>query len=146
MSENTYRLSAWTENGEIMFSDFTLREQEMLLQEEIYCLDCSKEQEWEFYSRLSHLYLQWGMLLLEMNEYWEAYRRFVDGLYVCRDAIRFLRFPKDGGVNPFLLAMDDLYEGCKEAAWREKGTLEEVLYEDGIHDIRRQLWESAPTP
>lgn len=145
MSENNYQLVAWTENGEVKFSDFALREQEMLLWDEFYSLYYSENKGWEHYSQLVHVAWQWGMLLLEMKEYWKAYNRFTDGLYVCRDAMRVLHYPVDGGINPFLLAMDDLFEGCHKAAL-EDDNLEELFYEDSFHDIRCQLWEKATTP
>lgn len=145
MSENNYQLVAWTENGEVKFSDFALNEQEMLLWDEYYTLYYSEDKGWDRYSRLVHVALQWGMLLLGMGRYREAYDRFYDGYYVCLEAIRYLRCPKDGGINPFLLAMDDLYEGCHMAAL-EDDTLDEVFFESAFRDIRRQLWEEAPEP
>ena len=145
MSENNWQLVAWTEKGEVKFSDFALREQEMLLWDEYYTLYFSEEKGWDRYSRLVHVALQWGMLLLGMGRYREAYDRFVDGHYVCLEAIRNLCCPKDGGINPFLLALDDLYEGCYMAAL-EDDTLEEVFFESAFRDIRRQLWEEAPEP
>ncbi len=142
MSENNYQLVAWTENGEIKFSGYAMWEQEMLLQDEIDSID-TDSMDWDSYSRLTHLYWEWGMLLIGMKENWDAYGRFKDGLYVCMEAIRFIHFPKDGGINPFLLAMDDLIEGCHSAALNDLeqgGTLEEVFHEEAFHDIRRQLW------
>ncbi|MBQ6762882.1 MAG: hypothetical protein IJP49_09030 [Bacteroidales bacterium] len=145
MSENNYQLVAWTENGEVKFSGVALWEQEMLLWDEYYSLYYSEDKGWERYSRLVHIAWQWGMLLLEMKEYWKAYGRFTDGLYACRDAMRFLHFPEDGGVHPFLLAMDDLLEGCHKAAL-EDDNLEEVYFEDSFRDIRRQHWEKTADP
>lgn len=145
MSENNYQLYAWTENGEVKFSGAALWEQEMLLWDEYYSLYYSEEKGWERYSRLVHVAWQWGMLLLERKEYGDAYGRFKDGLFACRDAMRYLHIPEDGGVHPFLLAMDDLLDGCYKAVL-EDDTLEEVYFEDSFRDIRRQLWEEAPTP
>lgn len=142
MSEINYQLYAWTENGEVKFSKAALWEQEMLLRGEVFSVD-SKSRDWECYSRLAHLYWQWGMLLLDLKEYWDAYDRFHDGLFVCRDAIWFLDFPIEGGINPFLLAMDDLFDGCHKAVL-ENNTLEELFYEDSFYDIKRQLWAIAP--
>lgn len=143
MSEKEYELVAWTENGEVRLSGSALREQDALLWEEYYSLYYSGDHSWERYERLTRVAWQWGMLLLEMKDYRAAYGRFVDGLYACRDAVRFLYVPQDGGVHPFLPAMDELYDGCRKAALEEGGTLEEVLHEDGIHDIRRQMWEKV---
>ena len=141
MSENDYQLVAWTENGEVRFSGVAMWEQEMLLREEIYAVD-PDSRDWECYSRLTYLYWQRGMLLLELKEPWGAYDCFVDGLYVCLEAIRNLHFPKSGGINPFLLAMDDLLDGCHKAAL-EDDSLEEVYYESAFHEIRMELWEET---
>lgn len=70
MSDTKYRLVAWTENGEVRFSD---------------------------------------------------------GILACRSA---------GCYPP---ALEDLCEGCREAAGREGGTLEEILYEEGIPDFSGQM-------
>ena len=142
MSENNYQLVAWTENGEVKFSGVTMWEQEMLLREEYDTLYYSDEKGWERYSRLVHISWQWGMLLMEMKEYWEAYGRFHDGRHVCLEALRNLHFPETGGINPFLVALDDLFEGCHKAAL-EDTNLEEVYYESAFHEIRMQLWEET---
>lgn len=141
MSERKYELVAWTENGEVRLSQSAMLEQEALLRDEYDSLYYSGDRSWEHFERLSYVALLWGRLLLEMEDYRAAYGRFVDGLYACRDAVRFLHVPEDGGAHPFLSAMDDLYAGCMKAALAEGGTLEEILYEDGIHDIRRQMRE-----
>ena len=47
-------------------------------------------------------------------------------------------------MHPFLIAFDDMYDGCHRAAMEEGYTLEEVFEEDAIQDIRRGLWEKAP--
>ena len=141
MSNKEYQLVAWTENGEVFFSDYALQEQEMLLREEYCSLDYPEDHSWERYERLSHVAWQWGTLLLRKGDYRAAYDRFADGLLVCRDAVRFLHVPEGGGAHPFLPAMDDLYMGCRKAAIEEGGTLEEIFCEDGVHDYRRGLWE-----
>lgn len=146
MSEKEYELVAWTENGKIRLSGSALLEQDALLREEYCSLYYSGEKSWERYERLCLVALQWGRLLLEMGDYRAAYGRFVDGLYACRDAVRFLHVPRDGGEHPFVLAMDDLFDGCKEAALEEGGTLEEIFHEDGVHDLRRQLREKPRLP
>ena len=139
-----YQLYAWTENEEVRFSELALWEQEMLFRDEFDASYYSKVLSWECYERLSHIAWQWGMLLLGAKEYRAAYRRFVDGIYVCRDAVWKCHFPKDGGVNPFVLALDELYKGCEEAAYRDNSTLWELFYEDAIQDIRQGLWKAAP--
>ena len=141
MSNKEYQLVAWTENGEVFFSENALQEQEMLLWDEYCSFDNPEDHSWERYERLSHVAWQWGTLLLRMGDYRAAYDRFSDGLLVCRDAVRFLPVPDGGGAHPFLPAMDDLYMGCRKAALEEGGTLEEILCEDGVHDYRRGLWE-----
>lgn len=141
MSENNYQLVAWTENGEVRFSGVAMWEQEMLLREEIYAVDPGTR-DWTCYARLTHLFRQWGMLLLEMKEPWEAYGRFRDGLHICLEAIRNNSCPEDGGANPFLVALDELFEGCHLAAL-EDVNLEEVYYESAFHEIRMELWEET---
>ena len=141
MSNKEYQLVAWTENGEVFFSENALQEQEVLLRDEYCSLDNPEDRSWERYERLSHVAWQWGMILLRMGDYRSAYYRFTDGLLVCRDAVRFLPVPAGSGAHPFLPAMDDLYMGCRKAAQEEGGTLEEILCEDGVHDYRRGLWE-----
>lgn len=142
MSENYYQLVAWTENGEVKFSEIAMWEQEMLLREEYNSLYYSDDKGWERYSRLVHIAWQWGMLFMEMKEYWKAYGRFHDGLHICLEAIRNTPCPEDGGANPFLVALDELFEGCHLAAL-EDINLEEVFYESAFQEIRRQLWEDT---
>ena len=145
MSEKTYQLYAWTEREEVRFSELALWEQEMLLMDEYDSSYYSEDLSWERYERLSHIAWQWGMLLLGEKDYRSAYNRFSDGIDVCVDALRKLPFPKDGGVNPFILALDDLYKGCEEAAYKGDGMLWELFCEDAIRDIRHGYWASAPT-
>lgn len=145
MSNNDYELVAWTNNGEVFFSFYGLQVQDLLMWNEYYSCDCPESQSWESFERLSYLAFQWGMLLLKKKDYWAAYSRFVDGIYVCQEAMRHFPTQEDSGINPFLLALDDLYYGCKEAALEEGATLEEVFYEDGIHDYRRGKWLEAAT-
>ena len=90
----------------------------------------------------SRAYDAWqeGMSLLEMKDYSEAYDSFVDGMYICLKAMQTLPFPKQGEDNPLLPVMDKLYAGCRKAALEDEGgTLEEIFYEDGVHDVYRQI-------
>ena len=144
MSENNYQLYAWTENEEVRFSELALREQEMLLMDEYDSLYYSEDRSWRRYERLAHVAWQWGMLLLGEKVYWEAYGRFRDGVDVCREANWKCRVPEDGGVHPFLLALDELYRGCEEAAWAEGSSLWWLFCEDAMQDIRQGLWRVAP--
>ena len=146
MSEKTYQLYAWTEREEVRFSGLALQEQEMLLMDEFDSLYYSEDLSWERFERLSHVDWQWGMLLLGEENYREAYARFKDGIDICLDALRTFSVPKDGGVNPFLLALEDLYEGCKGAAYKGDGMLWELFVEDSIREIRQSYWETAPVP
>ena len=144
MSEKNYQLYAWTDKDEVRFSELALREQEMLLMDEYDSSYYSKDLSWERYEHLSHIAWQWGMLLLGEKDYWASYRRFQDGIIICREAIWKCPVPKDGGMNPFLLALEELYKGCEHAAWEEGSTLWELFCEDAIQDIRHGLWEAAP--
>ena len=144
MSENEYQLYAWTENEEVRFSGLALREQEALLMDEYDSLYYSDDISWERYERLSRVAWQWGMLLFREKDYWAAYARFRDGVDICREAIRECPVPKDGGVHPFLPALDELYRGCEDAAWAEGSSLWLFFCEDALQDIRQGLWGKAP--
>ncbi len=120
MSDTKYRLVAWTENGEVRFSAEALQEQEALLWDEYHSLYYAGDRTLESMELLCRVAWQWGRLLLRQEDYRGAYGRFSDGIIACRSA----------GCYPPVL--EDLCEGCREAAGREGGTLEEILYEEGI--------------
>ena len=143
MSEKTYQLYAWTEREEVRLSELALWEQEMLLMDEFDSLYCSHDLSWERYERLAQVAWQWGMLLLGTKDYRSAYGRFRDGIDVCVDALRKCHLPKDGGVNPFLLALEDLYKACEDAAYQGDWMLWELFCEDAVQEIRRSYWEAA---
>ena len=143
MSDKEYQLYAWTENGKVRFSPLALCEQEALLWDEYDSSYWSQSLSWEEYEHLVHVAWQWGMLLLDEKRYWEAYGRFSDGIDICRYAVWKLPVPKDGGVHPFLLALEELYRGCELAVLEEGDTLEELFYESAVQDIRQGLWAAA---
>lgn len=138
----TYTLEAWTDEGEVRFSGHGLYEQ-LWWYEDDACVD-DGEKTWEDYERLIHLIWSRGMFLLSQGEFRESYDCFLDGARVCQEAVRALKVSTDGGLHPFLIAFDDMYQGCHRAAMEEGYTLEEVFEEDAIQDIRRGLWERAP--
>ena len=143
MSEKTYQLYAWTEHEEVHFSELALWEQEMLLMDEFESSYYSEDLSWERYERLSHVSWQWGMLLLGDGDYRSSYGRFRDGIDICVDALRKCAFPKDGGVNPFLVALEDLYQACEDAAYNGDWMLWELFCEDAIQEIRNGYWAAA---
>ena len=55
-----------------------------------------------------------------------------------------LKVPADGGLHPFLIAFDEMYEGCQKAALEEDYSLEEVFIESALQDWRSELWKSVP--
>lgn len=144
MSEKTYQLYAWTEREEVRFSGLAFWEQEMLLMDEFDSSFYADDLSWDRYVHLAHVAWQWGMLLMGEKDYWAAYGRFSDGIDVCVDALRKCPFPKDGGVNPFLLALEDLYKGCEDAAYKGDRMLWELFCEDAIREIRDGYWAAAP--
>jgi len=127
MSDTKYRLVAWTENGEVRFSADALQEQEAPLWDEYHSLYYAGDRTPESLERLCRVAWQWGSLLLRQKDYRGAYGRFSDGILACRSA---------GCYPP---ALEDLCEGCREAAGREGGTLVEILYEEGIPDFSGQM-------
>lgn len=138
----TFTLEAWTDEGEVHFSAHGLREQLWWYEDEAYVDGWEKT--WEDYERLTCMIWSRGMFLLSQGEFRESYDCFLDGARVCQEAIRAFKVPADGGLHPFLIAFDDMYDGCHRAAMEEGYTLEEVFDEDAIQDIRRGLWEKAP--
>ena len=140
----TYTLESWTEEGDVHFSGHGLYEQLWMYEDDASIDKPAGDRTWEDYERLTHMIWSRGMFLLSLGEYRESYDCFWAGARACEEAVRMLKVPADGGLHPFLIAFDEMYEGCNRAALEEGYALEEIFYEDGIQDIRRGLWEKAP--
>ncbi|MBQ9192858.1 MAG: hypothetical protein IJ156_03970 [Bacteroidales bacterium] len=138
----TYALEAWTDEGEVHFSGHGLCEQLGWYEDDTSVADGEKT--WADYERLTFMIWSRGMFLLSQGECRESYDCFWAGAKVCEEAIRVLKVPADGGLHPFLIAFDEMYEGCNQAALEEGYALEEVFDEDALQDIRQGLWKKAP--
>ena len=143
MTETIYQLYAWTEEKKVCYSPLAAWEQGEWYEEDAHVHEGEKT--WAEYERLAHMIRERGMFLLSRQDYCEAYRVFEDGARFCMEAERMLKVPADGGLHPFLIAFDDMFEGCHIAAVEEDYSLEEVFSESALQDWRSQLWKNAPT-
>ena len=142
MTERIYQLYAWTEDNEVCFSLLAEWEQGEWYEEDAY-FGCG-EKTWADYERQAHMIYEKGMFQLTLQNYHAAYHVFEDGAQFCMEAIRKLKVPSDGGLHPFLIAFDEMFEGCHKAALEEDYSLEEVFIESALHDWRSELWKNAP--
>lgn len=142
MTETIYQLYAWTEENEVCYSPLAAWEQGEWYEEDAYVHEGEKT--WANYERLARMIHERGMFLLSRQDYHAAYRVFEDGARFCMEAMRMLKVPADGGIHPFLIAFDDMFEGCHIAALEEDYSLEEVFIESALQDWRSQLWKDAP--
>lgn len=142
MTEKIYQLYAWTEENEACFSPLAAWEQGEWYEDDAYVHEGEKA--WADYERLAHMIHERGMFLLSQQEYRAAYHVFEDGAQFCMEAKRMLKVPADGGLHPFLIAFDEMFEGCHKAALEEDYSLEEVFIESALQDWRRELWKNAP--
>ena len=117
MTEKKYQLYAWTEDNEVFFSPLAEWEQGDWYEEDAY-VGCG-EKTWADYERLTHMIHERGMFLLSRQDYHAAYHVFEDGAQFCMEAMRKLKVPFDGGAHPFLIAFDEMFEGCHMAALEE---------------------------
>lgn len=142
MTETIYQLYAWTEENEVCFSPLAAWEQGEWYEDDAYVHEGEKT--WADYERLAHMIHERGMFLLSRQDYHAAYHVFEDGAQFCMEAKRMLKVPSDGGLHPFLIAFDEMYEGCQIAALEEDYSLEEVFIESALQDWRSELWKNAP--
>ena len=141
----TYTLEAWTDEGEVRFSGRGLSRQLWIYEEDASIDHLSVNMTWEDYERLTYLIWSRGMFLLSQGEFRESYDCFLDGARVCEEAVRALKVPVDGGLHPFLIAFDDMYDGCHRAAMEEGYSLEEVFENREQIEISR-YYEKLPKP
>ena len=142
MTETVYQLYAWTEENEVRFSPLAEWEQGEWYEDDAYVQDGEKT--WTNYERLAYMIHERGMFLLSQQEYRAAYHVFEDGARFCMEAKRMLKVPAEGGLHPFLIAFEEMYEGCNKAALEEDYSLEEVFIESALQDWRSDLWKNAP--
>ena len=142
MTETIYQLYAWTEENEVCYSPLAAWEQGEWYEDDAYIQDGEKT--WADYERLAHMIHERGMFLLSRQDYHATYHEFQDGAQFCMETKRMLKVPADGGLHPFLIAFDEMYEGCQKAALEEDYSLEEVFIESALQDWRSELWKSVP--
>lgn len=142
MTEKIYQLYAWTEENEVCFSPLAAWEQGEWYEDDAYVQDGDKI--WDDYERLAHMIHERGIFLLSRQDYHAAYHVFENGAQFCMEAMRMLQVPADGGLHPFLIAFDEMFEGCQKAALEEDYSLEEVFVESALQDWRSELWKNAP--